>query len=57
MSADCTICDAHMQLSADLCESEVVACPECKSNLVVDKIVGSTVNLSQAPAVEEDWGE
>lgn len=57
MSADCTVCDAHMQLAVDLCESEVVTCGECKSNLVVDKIVGSTVNLSQAPAVEEDWGE
>jgi len=57
LMADCVICDARMNLAADLSTSEVISCPDCKSGLVVEGISNHKVNLSKAPDVEEDWGE
>lgn len=54
----CPICDANISLKSDVEESEVIGCPDCKTQLVVDKILASSAaNLKIAPAVEEDWGE
>jgi lysine biosynthesis protein LysW len=38
-------------------EAELLACPECRSILVVDRIEASRLVLSEAPQIEEDWGE
>lgn len=55
--AICPVCDAEFSLPADVAESEVVTCTDCKSRLVVDRIEGQKAHLSEAPEVEEDWGE
>ena len=53
----CPICDAQVTLEESTQVSEIVACAECKNKLEVKGKNGSTFQLSQAPQVEEDWGE
>ena len=53
----CPVCDAAVALKVDTQATEVVSCAECKTKLVVDAIAGPSATLSQAPAVEEDWGQ
>ncbi len=55
--ANCPICQAEINLASDTQESEVITCSDCQSRLVVDKVDMDRVDLSQAPEVEEDWGE
>lgn len=57
LQATCPVCDVQITLPADVAESEVVTCTDCKSRLVVDRIEGEKAHLSEAPEVEEDWGE
>lgn len=56
-SGECPVCAGAVTLQADTQATEVVTCGECKTKLVVDSITGQNATLSQAPAVEEDWGE
>lgn len=56
-SGECPVCAAAVTLQADTQATEIVTCGECKTKLVVDTISGEQATLSQAPAVEEDWGE
>ncbi len=57
MSAQCSICDAPVELQEGVEVSEVVTCADCGSRLVVESINNHQVLLAQAPAIEEDWGE
>lgn len=56
-SGECPVCAGTVTLQADTQVTEVVSCTECKTKLVVDALAGEGATLSQAPAVEEDWGE
>lgn len=56
-SGECPVCAATVALQADTQATEIVTCADCKTKLVVDGINGGAATLSQAPAVEEDWGE
>jgi len=53
----CPICDGLVTLPQNTEESEIINCPECRSRLVVVKIENEVATLSEAPEVEEDWGE
>jgi alpha-aminoadipate/glutamate carrier protein LysW len=53
----CPVCDAPINLPLNPEESEIINCSDCQSQLVVDSIIDGVVTLSQAPQVEEDWGE
>ncbi len=57
MNGTCPICDANVALAADVAQTEVVVCLECKTKLVVDSLEGEKATLSKAPDVEEDWGQ
>lgn len=57
LSGDCPLCGAPISLPHDTEESEIFGCPECQSMLVVDSCNGRTMCLTQAPQIEEDWGE
>lgn len=57
LTGACAVCDAQISHADSLEQSEIILCPECKSRLVVESIKGSQFVLSQAPEVEEDWGE
>lgn len=53
----CPVCDAIVTLQSGTEVSEVIPCPECKSQLVVVAIEKNKAELGEAPKVEEDWGE
>lgn len=53
----CAICDLTITLGPGTQVTEVITCTDCKTRLVVEKIEGDQVTLTQAPAVEEDWGQ
>ncbi len=52
----CPICDGVIQLTSQLEVSEIISCPECGNRLVVESTEG-TLALSEAPEIDEDWGE
>ena len=53
----CPVCDTPISLPQNSEESEVFSCSDCQSQLVIDSIINGVVSLSQAPQVEEDWGQ
>ena len=57
MKSTCPVCDAQVTLPKNTEESEIISCAECHTKLVVAKIENKTATLSEAPKVEEDWGE
>ena len=59
MIGNCPTCDAQVNLKPNVEVSEVVACPECQTKLEIKSIekLKGTVELKEAPKVEEDWGE
>lgn len=57
LKATCPMCDEEVSLENSVVESERIMCPECNNAVVVHKIAGDHVELIEAPAVEEDWGE
>jgi lysine biosynthesis protein LysW len=54
---ECPVCAAFVFSASRVEETEILACPECRTMLVVDGIEGSRLRLSEAPQIEEDWGE
>ena len=57
LSGDCPLCGALIFLPQNTEESEIFVCKECQSMLVVDSCNGRTMSLTEAPQIEEDWGE
>lgn len=57
MNTQCPVCDGPVAIAPDTIESEIIQCPECSARLVVEKITNAGITLSEAPKVEEDWGE
>lgn len=57
MNSVCPICDVGITLNQDVEESEIIACSDCQSRLVVASVKKERVVLDKAPEVEEDWGE
>ena len=51
----CPLCDARIQLEADVLPGELVECPECAMELEV--VSAHPLRLAEAPQEEEDWGE
>ncbi|MGB8952254.1 MAG: hypothetical protein WCC06_06270 [Candidatus Aminicenantales bacterium] len=54
---NCPVCEAFVSPEGTIEETEILYCPECQSVLVVDSLTGSHLVLSEAPLIEEDWGE
>lgn len=53
----CPVCSVLVVPRETVVESEILACPECRSLLVVEARQGSRMVLAEAPTIEEDWGE
>jgi alpha-aminoadipate/glutamate carrier protein LysW len=51
----CPSCEAEIQIPANAMENELLACPDCGSELEIVSL--NPVELDFAPEVEEDWGE
>lgn len=56
-SGECPVCDGVVRGPADVELSEILYCPDCQSMLVVESLARGRLRLSQAPDMEEDWGE
>lgn len=52
---ECPECAGELNLTPDVEEAEIVACPDCGVELEVVSLDPLTLEL--APEVEEDWGE
>lgn len=53
----CPVCDAEVTLPEKTEESEIISCSDCHTRLVVATMNSGKVTLTEAPKVEEDWGE
>ena len=53
----CPICDGKVTVPQNTEVSEIVTCTDCNNPLVVDGVANNKVTLSEAPEVEEDWGQ
>jgi alpha-aminoadipate/glutamate carrier protein LysW len=51
----CPSCEAEIQIPANAMQNELLACPDCGSELEIISL--DPVELDFAPEVEEDWGE
>lgn len=51
----CPECDAEVKVGPDPIKGEVVACPDCVTELEVTAV--APLALAVAPKEEEDWGE
>lgn len=54
-TAKCPKCDAELVIADDAEVGEIITCDECSAELEVKKL--EPVELDDAPAVQEDWGE
>jgi len=54
-NATCPACEANVNIPTDAMENELLACPDCGSELEILSL--EPVILDFAPEVEEDWGE
>ena len=52
---ECVVCGANLELKEDTVKNELLACPECGTELEVTET--SPFKLEEAPKEEEDWGE
>jgi lysine biosynthesis protein LysW len=57
LRGSCPVCAAFVTPSAKVEETEILPCPECQTMLVVDGFESHQLILSEAPKIEEDWGE
>ncbi len=55
MATACPECDAQVELPETVRMSEIVECPDCRTDLEV--IMTEPPALALAPELEEDWGE
>lgn len=51
----CPECEAEMIIPGDAMENELIACPDCGTELEIISL--DPLELDLAPEVEEDWGE
>lgn len=59
MTAQCLVCDATLSIDKNVEVAEIITCMECQNKLEVKTkdVELKTVQLIEAPKVEEDWGE
>ncbi len=54
---ECPVCAAMFSPGPNVEETEILPCPECRTMLVVEGFENERLILSEAPQIEEDWGE
>ena len=59
MQAQCSICDANISGLDGVEIAEIISCSECHNKLeVISKNLDTkTIEVKEAPKIEEDWGE
>jgi alpha-aminoadipate carrier protein LysW len=54
-TSNCPVCDTEVSIDDGTLVNEILPCPDCGAELEVTSL--DPVKLSEAPEVEEDWGE
>jgi len=57
LTGTCPICEASVVPVEAVEEAEIITCMDCQSMLVVEAVNSTSLNLQEAPAMDEDWGE
>jgi alpha-aminoadipate carrier protein LysW len=57
MSIECVDCKALIELPEDALEGEIVSCPDCGLDYVVEKDESGALVLKELEIKGEDWGE
>lgn len=57
LKSTCPVCDGTVTAPADTEISEIITCGECDTRLVVESKNNQNMKLTEAPEIEEDWGE
>lgn len=52
---ECPVCETPVTIPADSVQGEVIACPDCSTELEV--LSAEPPTLALAPELAEDWGE
>jgi lysine biosynthesis protein LysW len=53
----CPVCSTVISPARRLEKTEILSCPDCRSLLVFEGLEGGRLRFSEAPQIEEDWGE
>ena len=57
MNDNCIDCGADLDLSGDVLIGEIIGCPDCGLDYVLDEGEGGTKYLKELLIEGEDWGE
>jgi alpha-aminoadipate carrier protein LysW len=52
---ECPVCAAEVELADDAIAGEILVCDDCGAELELKSL--DPVELAEAPAAEEDWGQ
>jgi alpha-aminoadipate carrier protein LysW len=52
---ECPVCAAEIELADDAIAGEIIVCDDCGAELELKSI--EPIELAEAPAAEEDWGQ
>ena len=52
---ECPVCGAEIELAGDAIVGELLVCDDCGAELELKNL--DPVELDEAPAAEEDWGQ
>lgn len=55
--AVCPECGGILNLADDVIAGEVVPCPDCGSDILIESIEGEDVVVKKVQLSGEDWGE
>ena len=57
MTSPCIECGAELKIPEDATKDDIISCPECGIDYVIEVDETGTMTLKQLNLEEEDWGE
>ena len=57
MTFKCTDCDANVEMPEDVLQGEIIGCPDCGLDYIIEEDESGTKHLKELLIEGEDWGE
>ena len=57
MNENCIDCNAPLEMSSDVLDGEIISCPDCGLDYVMEIGEDGSKELKQLTVEGEDWGE
>ncbi len=57
MESECEMCGGNIAIPGDVIEGEIVSCSDCGLDFEISAVGSSSVQLTTAEEIKEDWGE